>query len=447
MPYILNTPWQINEMLADIGLPDIDALYDSLPPKIKTKHIDIAAGLSEMELKKVLSRLSSRNKTAGSFNSFLGAGVYDHYIPSAVKHLAYRSEFYTAYTPYQPECSQGILQAIYEYQTFICRLTGMDVTNASLYDGATSLAEAILMSLRITGRNRILISRTVHPECRKTSLTYLGNSNYEVKELTFDRCGVTDLDLIKEELKKKPACIAIQSPNFFGLIEDIEEIAVFARKEGVLLLHHTNPVSLAILKEPLKMGVDIVSGDGQPLGGEMNFGGPTFGFLAAKNAYLRQLPGRVVGKTKDRDNRTAFCLTLQTREQHIRRQKATSNICSNQSLNAIAAAIYLSLLGKDGFINVASYSLNAAHYLYDQLKEINKIILPFSGPFINEFVWQVPDAARMLRNLKKKGILGGFRMGTFYREFKNCILTACTEKKTKEDIEQFVRAIKESIGG
>ena len=447
MPYILNTPNQIKLMLKEIGASSFDELYTHLPDEIKIKgNLNIPQGLSEHALRRSLQALAKDITSIEELNSFLGAGLYDHYIPAALKHLLYRSEFYTSYTPYQAECSQGVLQAIYEYQSYICILTGMDVTNASMYDGATALAEAILMSLRINKRNKILVAKSIHPEYRETLNTYLSGLDFKQEVLSFDKDGLLDLDYLKGRIDGDISCLALQSPNFFGLIEDLEEISSLLKEKGIMVVLVTNPLSLAIFKEPAELGADIVCGDGQVLGGSLNFGGPTFGFLATKKEYLRQLPGRIVGRTTDVQGRPAYCLTLQTREQHIRREKATSNICSNESLNTIGAAIYLSLLGRDGFKNVALWSLNLAHYLYEQLKEIKGIRLPFSNRFFNEFVWQIDKAEKVSKKLMKKRILAGLLIGKFYPEMKNSILSACTEKKRPIDIDQFIASLKEVLG-
>lgn len=446
MPYILNTDQDVKEMLSAIGVNSLEELYAQLPLQIKlNKPLNLPSGLSEDKTKKILEVLSKKNIPIKEFNSFMGAGCYDHYIPSALGALISRAEFLTAYTPYQAEISQGILQAIYEYQTYICLLTGMDVTNASLFDGASSLAESVLMSLRLTRRKKIIISAAVHPEYRKVLQTYLSGRRFSIKEINFGKNGLTDVRAIGSLIDNDTACFAFQSPNFFGCIEDAKAIASLAKEKGALSVLVTSPLTLAILKEPNGLGIDIVCGDGQTLGGNLNLGGPSFGFLAAKSEYLRQLPGRIVGKTVDKEGKPAYCLTLQAREQHIRRQNATSNICSNQSLNAILAAIYLSLMGKDGIEKAALYSLNLTHYFYGRLKEIEAITFPFSAPFFNEFIWQIKGAKKNINKLYRKKIIAGFYLGDSYRELKDCILSCCTEKKTKEEIDGFIEALKDIL--
>jgi glycine dehydrogenase subunit 1 len=446
MPYILNTEKDIQEMLKTIGLSSLEGLYAHLPSQIRLKEpLKLPQGLSEQEVKKTIEALAGKNTPLDKLNSFLGAGCYNHYIPSALKFIISRSEFNTAYTPYQAECSQGSLQAIYEYQSYICLLTGMEVSNASLFDGASSLAEAVLMALRITQRKNVIISSTIHPEYKKTLKTYLSGFNFKIREIGFDKNGFVNKEDLGKIIDEDTACFAFQSPNFFGLVEDAHSLSSLIKEKGAMSILVTNPLALAILKEPLQTGIDIVCGDGQVLGGDLSLGGPSFGFLATKQEFLRQMPGRIVGKTQDREGKTAYCLTLQAREQHIRREKATSNICSNQSLNAIAAALYLSLLGKEGISQAALYSLNLSHYLYERLGEIEGINFPFSARFFNEFVWELDGAKKIMRKLYKKKIIAGFYLGDFYPQMKNYILSCCTEKKSKEDIDSFIESLKDIL--
>ncbi|MCM8786890.1 MAG: aminomethyl-transferring glycine dehydrogenase subunit GcvPA [Candidatus Omnitrophica bacterium] len=446
MPYILTTQKDIEEMLKTIGLASLEDLYAHLPFKIKLKEpLNLEKSLSEQEVKDRLKKLSEKNTPICKFNSFLGAGCYEHYVPSPVLSLINLPQFLTAYTPYQAECSQGILQAIFEYQSFMCLLTGLDVCNASLLDGASSLAESVLMSLRITGRKKVIVSNSIHPEYQITLRTYLSGFDFEIVELNFDKEGLINLEKLKDLIDTDTACIALASPNFFGLIEDVASISSFAHKYGALSIMVSNPLSFAILKSPKELDVDIVCGDGGVFGGGLNFGGPSFGFLVTKQEFLRQMPGRIVGQTTDLEGRSAYCLTLQAREQHIRREKATSNICSNHSLSAIGAAIYLSLLGKDGLKEVALSSLNLAHYLYEKLHQIKGIRFPFKDCFFNEFVWQVDNAKKLIKMLYKRKIIAGFYLGNFYQNLTSCILSCCTEKKKKEDIDEFVEALKEIV--
>jgi len=448
MPYILNTKDDVEKMLKAIGASSIDQLYSLLPSEIKLDSpLNIPNSKSEQEIRRMVKGLSDKNKPVEKFNSFLGAGCYDHYIPAALPFILSRSQFITAYTPYQAECSQGILQAIYEYQSFLCLLTGMDVSNASLLDGASALSEAILMSLRVTKRNKIILLGAIHPEYKETVYTYLSGFDFTIQEIEPGEDGLVDSQALRSAVDEKTACCVFSSPNFFGLIESSDQISAIIKAKGALSVMLTNPLSLAILKEPGLLGVDIVCGDGQPLGGALNFGGPSFGFLVTIKDYLRQIPGRIVGKTKDREGSDAYCLTLQTREQHIRREKATSNICSNQSLNAIASAIYLSLIGRNGLKDLALYSVNNTQYLYQRLKEVRGVRIPYSSCVFNEFVWEVEDAPRIIAELYKKNIIVGYYLGNKFNQYKNSILSCCTEKKSKEDMDNFVNTLGEVLHG
>jgi len=442
MPYILNSEKDTREMLKTIGIADAGALFAHLPKGIKLDDgLDLPKGLSELEAKKRIQGLASKNKTVDHYNSFLGAGYYDHYVPSAVNFILSHSNFLTAYTPYQPECSQGILQAIYEYQSYICLLTGMDVSNASMFDGASAAAEGGLMALRVTRKNKIVVAGNIHPEYRKVLNTYLSGMPFKVVDVALDSSGLLNIAALNNAIDADTGVCLFQSPNFFGLIEDIAKLSALAKERGVLTVMATNPISLGLLKAPGVMGIDIVCGEGQPLGGSLNFGGPGFGFLAAKESCLRQMPGRIVGRTKDRNGKSAYCLTLAAREQHIRRDKATSNICSNQSLNAITAAVYLSVLGKNGFKAVAYNSSSNAQYLYDRLTQMRGVRLPYGKAFFNEFVWECDDVLMVLNKLKEKGIIGGYYLGNDFTQYKNAVLTCCTEKKTKNEMDDFINTL------
>jgi len=448
MPYILNTQKDNQEMLRAIGVNSIEELYSQIPSQVRLKSsLNIPSGLSELDTKKTVKRLSEKNIPLDKFNAFLGAGCYDHYVPAALEFIVSQSQLLTAYTPYQAECSQGILQAIYEYQSYICLLTGMEVSNASLLDGASSLAEAVLMSLRITKRNKVTVPENLHPEYLKTLKTYLSGFDFIIEEVKVGDDGLINSERFQETVSEDTGCCIIQSPNFFGLIENIEELATKSKAKGAIPIMVTNPLSLAIFEAPANLGIDIVCGDGQPLGGSLNFGGPSFGFLATKNEYIRQLPGRIVGKTKDTEGKCAYCLTLQTREQHIRREKATSNICSNQSLNAISAAVYLSLIGKQGFRDAALYSFSNTQYLYKRLKEVRGVNLPYGLGVFNEFIWEVEDSKNILAKLYQKKIIAGYQIAELFPQHKNGILSCCTEKKTKDDIDQFIYFLAEILHG
>ncbi|MBU2101832.1 MAG: aminomethyl-transferring glycine dehydrogenase subunit GcvPA [Candidatus Omnitrophota bacterium] len=446
MPYILNTPDDVTLMLAAIGAGSLHELYAHLPEKIVLQEkLAIGPGLSEYEVKQKLEALAGQNISFKQCNSFLGAGCYDHYIPAALSTIISRAEFLTAYTPYQAENSQGILQAIYEYQSYMCLLTGMDVSNASLFDGASGLAEAVLMALRITGKRKVVVAGSVHPEYRTTLVTYLSGFDFTIEEVGFTETGLLDLCALQHACDDTTACCVFGSPNFFGIIEPGEAIAGIAQEKKALSVLVTNPLSCVILKSPSKLGVDIVCGDGQVLGGAMNFGGPSFGFLATKREFLRQMPGRIVGKTIDKAGNPAYCLTLQAREQHIRRQHATSNICSNQSLNAIAAALYMAFMGNEGLERVATYSLNLAHYLHERIREVRGVEIVFTAPFFNEFVWKIPAAKKLCACLREHNIIAGFCMEEAYPSLRDCIVSCCTEKKTKKDIDSFIEALEHAM--
>jgi len=433
-------------MLAAIGARTLDELFSQISPALVLKGpLALPAGLTESAVRAKTKKLAEKNRPLADFNSFLGAGCYDHYIPAALGPLVNRAEFLTAYTPYQPECSQGSLQAIYEYQSYICALTGMDVSNASLFDGASSVAEAALMAMRVTGRSKVLVAESLHPEYRRVLATYLAGQKVKVEEAGFDPDLLLDASAVAGKISDDTSCFVFGYPNFFGMIEDGPKLCQAAKAKGALAVMVVNPTALAFLKDPGAAGADIVCGDGQPLGCGMDFGGPSFGFLAAKNDYLRQMPGRIVGKTVDKDNNPAYCLTLSTREQHIRREKATSNICSNQSLKAIEAAVYLALLGPIGFKKAAQASFELTHYLYGRLKGIKGLKVVASSRFFHEFVWEVPEAKRFIRRLERKNIIAGLALGADYPGMKNSILSCCTEKKTKEEIDEFVEAVAKLI--
>ncbi len=442
MPYILNGDKETREMLKAVGVTAPERLFDVLPAAVRLNEpLKAGAGASELKVKKEMTALARKNKPLERYNAFLGAGCYDHYVPAAVDFILSHSSFLTAYTPYQAECSQGILQAIYEYQSYICLLTGMDVANASVFDGASALAESALAAMRFTRRSKVVVAGAVHPEYLAVINTYLSGIKVTPVRVDFSNQGVIDFNALKDAVDADTACVIFQSPNFFGLVEDADSLATLVKHAGALLVMAANPFAMALLKPPAQAGVDIVCGEGQSLGGGLNFGGPGFGFMAAKNDYLRQMPGRIVGKTKDHHGREAYCLTMQAREQHIRREKATSNICSNQSFNAIAAAVYLAVTGREGFRAAADKSFSGAHYLYDRLKVMRGVKLVFGPRFFNEFVWEVENAVKVLARLKERGIVAGYHLGKEFALYKNCVLSCCTEKKSKEEIDNFVNTL------
>lgn len=420
-------------MLNIIGVSSINELFKDIPKEILLKtDLKIDKELSELELKDKLKKISNKNKT--DFISFLGAGSYNHFIPSIVNHIISRSEFYTAYTPYQPEISQGILQSIYEYQTIIADLTGMDVANASLYDGASALAEAGIMAISITKRNQILMLKSIHPEYRGVVKTYCNAHNFEVEE-------IEDTEL-KDKISDKTAALLVQNPNFFGSIEDIQKAEKLVHeKNALLVVTVVEPTSLGLLKSPGSLGADIVVGEGQSFGNPMSFGGPYLGIMATKDKYKRNLPGRLVGATIDSTGERAFVLTMQAREQHIRREKACSNICTNEALCALAATVNLAALGKEGIKELAELNIQKAHYLANKLKE-SGLELVFNKPFYNEFAVKVNNAEEINEKLLKKGILGGLDLGEYYPNLKDCLLFCVTEVIKKEDMDKLVEIIK-----
>ncbi|MBU1355621.1 MAG: aminomethyl-transferring glycine dehydrogenase subunit GcvPA [Candidatus Edwardsbacteria bacterium] len=436
MPYIANTPENIQEMLARIGVKDFKELIADIPQDIFLKsQLDLPAPLSEMEAAKEISGISKSNKPAGEMISFLGGGAYDHYIPAAVDHILSRPEFYTAYTPYQAEVSQGTLQVIWEFQSLIAALTGMDVANASMYDGATALAEAGLMTCGHTKRKKLVISSTVHPDYREVLKTYCRGLNIEIAEIPW-KDGVTSLDELEKTIDDKTAAVLVQHPNFFGALEPVEEMSAIAHKNGALFVVSADPLSLGILKAPGSYGADIVTGEGQPLGIPMGLGGPYLGLLAAKNPLLRLMPGRIVGQTTDSQGREGLVLTMQAREQHIRREKASSNICSNQALCALAATVYMSLMGRDGIKQVAELCLQKSHYLAEHLEPA------FSAPFFKEFVYKTKrPSAQVLTELKQKGILAGLDLGRFFKQLEGHLLISVTEKRTREELDLLIQAL------
>lgn len=452
MAYLSHSEQDIQTMLQSIGAGSIDELFQDIPGSLRLqKELKLPSPLSEMDITRHIQSLAGKNKSLDILSSFLGAGCYHHFIPAIVKHLAGRSEFYTSYTPYQAEASQGILQAFFEYQTMICQLTRMDVSNASLYDGATGLAEAILMALAITKKKKVILSKTIHPEYRQVVNTYLRDLDAHVVEIDFED-GRTSIEQLKNELASDPpnafggvgtACVAIQNPNFFGLIEEMDAMAELTHQAKALLIAVVNPISLGILKPPGEYNADIAVGEGQPLGNEMAYGGPHLGFFATKQEYVRKMPGRLIGETVDTKGQRGFVLTLATREQHIRRAKATSNICTNEALCALKAAIYLSAMGKYGIKRIADLCLQKAHYAAEKITALKGFSLSFKQPFFNEFVVKCSKLPRRInRKLLQYGIIGGFELDRFYSGFKDSMLVCVTEMTTKDQIDKYVSVLK-----
>ena len=435
--YVPSTAQERQEMLASIGLCSIDELFSHIPDSLKLKgELNLPSGKSELEVCRTMEHIAAQNIVFDSI--FRGAGAYDHYIPAIVKSVTGKEEFVTAYTPYQAEISQGVLQSIFEYQTMICELTGMDVSNASVYDGATAAAEAVNMCCE-RSRNVVFCSAAAHPDTIEVVKTYCWASGHEFV-LVPAKEGKTDWNSIVPQLDKKTtACLYIQSPNFFGQIEDVQQAAEAVHAVGAKLIMGCNPIALGLYKTPAELGTDIAVGEGQPLGMPLSFGGPYLGFMATTKAMMRKLPGRIVGETTDVDGKRAFVLTLQAREQHIRREKASSNICSNQALCAMTAAVYLAAVGPEGLKQVANLCYQKAHYLMQQLTAIPGITLRYQGPFFHEFVTDQADANRILLKLEQEGILGGLPLSD------GGILWCTTEKNSKEDIDRMVGIIRKEL--
>ncbi len=465
MRYLPHTESEINEMLKTIGAASVDGLFASIPESARFKgKLNLPPPLSEPELLSQLNNIASKNKSDAV--SFLGAGAYRHFIPAAVKALASRSEFVTPYTPYQPELSQGTLQASFEYQSMMCRLFAMDVSNASHYDGATATTEAALLAIRATKRNKILIADTVHPEYRETIETILRPSGTKIVYIGHDDSGRVNRSLLKSACDKDCAGLIVGHPNFFGVIDELADMAEVIHQAGGLFITSTpEPLSLGLIEAPGNLGADIACAEGQAFGCGLNFGGPYLGIFTAKEKFLRQMPGRIVGKTLDSDGKTGYVLTFATREQHIRREKATSNICSNEALCATTAAIYLSLLGKEGLVKLAELNYAKSEYLKDSLcsggacsaqnvaqtfrsansgrsKDL-RYTLKFSGATFNEFVVDVgQDAEKVLGTLAQNNIFGGVALGKWYPQYKNCILICVTEENSKEEMDKLVVSLR-----
>lgn len=434
--YIPNTWDERLEMLKSIGLNSIDDLYSVVPEEVRVKELDLPEGLSELEVRQKVRATAEKNKVFRSV--FRGAGSYCHYIPSVVKTITSKEEFVTAYTPYQAEISQGVLQSIFEYQTQICELTGMDVSNASVYDGGTAAAEAVLMN--VDGRHKlsVVISETTAPDVLTVVKTYCESRNVPVTVVPA-KDNATDIDALKTAITGETACVYVQSPNYFGIIEDMDSIVAVAHEAGTKVAMGVNPISLGLLKTPGEYGADIACGEGQPLGIPMGFGGPYLGFMAAKNDMMRKLPGRIVGQTTDASGNRCYVLTLQAREQHIRREKASSNICSNEALCAMTASVYLAAVGPDGLKQVAKNSAAHAHYLASKLSGIEGFSLVSDKPFFHEFLMTCPvDAEKLNEKLAANGILGGLPVG-------KDILWCATEMNSGADIDRLVSLVSEIV--
>ncbi len=442
MRYLPHTDEDIAAMLGVIGVEDLDALFAAVPADCRMRgELQLPPALTEWELDGHMDRLAGTMAVSPEYSTFLGAGSYDHHIPAVVSSLVARSEFVTSYTPYQPELLQGTLQGLYEYQTLAARLLGMEVTTASHYDGAAALAEALLMAVRITKRKRVAISRAVHPHYQEVVRTYFAPTGYELVEIPFLATGLTDLARLHDA--GELAAVVVQSPNFFGCIEDLRKAGERAHAAGALLVAtFTEALAYGLLKSPGSLGADIAAGEGQSLGIPRSFGGPALGMLTSRRQFMRNLPGRLVGQTKDREGKRGFVLTLATREQHIRREKATSNICSNNSLCALAAAIYLAALGGTGLRRLASLNHDKAEYLKETLREVGCVI-PFSAPTFNEFVVSAPGGFDVpYRWLIGKKILAGLPLGPYYPELAGHNLLCVTETAGREAMDALAREVR-----
>ncbi len=442
MRYIPNSPDERAEMLSMLGLANADDLFRSIPADVQLgRSLNVTDPLAESEVIAEMERMAARN-TAATKPSFLGAGVYSHFSPTIVDHLLQRSEFFTSYTPYQPEISQGTLQYIFEFQTLVCQLTGMEVANASMYDGSTAMAEAYLMAQRVTRRDKIVVAETVHPEYREVARTYAQHGDTVIETVSYDAETGRVGDL--SSLDDKTAALVVQSPNFFGCIEDLESLAAQAHAVGALfVVVVTEAISFGLLKPPGACGADIVVGEGQSWGVPMSFGGPHVGIFATQEKYVRQMPGRLCGIAYDKDGNRGFVLTLSTREQHIRREKATSNICTNQGLIALAATIYMETMGKKGLQEVAMQNAQKATYAREQIAGVDGYSIAFSSPTFNEFVVRGPlPATDILEKLRTKdGIIGGFALSKYYSGRDNDFLVCATETNTREQIDALASAL------
>lgn len=436
------------EMMARIGITSVEELFRSLPEELRLKKdLSIPPSLSEQELLSYFEKIRVQNKYS-DYLSFLGGGAYNHFIPHVVDYLSSRGEFLTPYTPYQPEVSQGTLQVIFEFQTLICQLTGMDIANASLYDGASAAAEAVLMAYRLKGKPKAIIARTLHPQYREVIKTYVKNMAIEVEEIGCSSSGEIDFEDLKEKIDEEASVVVCQSPNFMGVVENIKKISEMAHdRQSLCSVVIAEPASLGLLEAPGELGADMVAGEGQSFGIPLSFGGPYLGFMACKKDFIRQLPGRIAGQTKDVEGRRGFVLTLSTREQHIRRERATSNICTNQAWCALRATIFLETLGKEGMKELAWQNIHKANYALEKLTQLEGIERRFSGGHFNEFVLQFPkEWTKIYEFLKQKKIIAGLNLEEFYPELKNCALFCVTETHRKEDIDNLVDSMEEALG-
>lgn len=445
MSYISLSDKDKKEMMARLGISSVNELFLAIPDNIRLKReLSVPSSLTEIELVQRFGKMAQRN-TYKDFLSFLGAGAYPHVIPYSVDYLSSRGEFVSPYTPYQPEVSQGTLQIIFEFQTLICQLTGMDIANASLYDGASGAAEAVLMAHRLKGKPKVLIAQTLHPQYKKVIKTYVKNLEIEIEEVKYAESGEVDFMDLKEKLDDRTSAFVIQSPNFMGVVEDIEKLAGETHTvDALAIVVVAEAASLGIVEAPGNLGADIVTGEGQSFGIPLSFGGPYLGFMSCSQEFIRQFPGRIAGETKDIEGKRGFVLTLSTREQHIRRERATSNICTNQALCALRATIFLETLGKEGLREFGFQNIHKANYALDKITQIKGIERKFRGDFFNEFVVSFSgDLSKIEHALRKKKIVAGVNIGKFYPELENCLLVCVTDIHRKEDIDFLVASLED----
>ncbi len=443
MGFAGNTPEQRKQMLEVCGVDSVEALFDAIPGELRPKSFELPRGRSELEVHTAIKKMADRNYS--HLIDFIGGGFYDHFIPAAVDAVTSRSEFYTAYTPYQPELSQGTLQAVYEYQSAICRLTGMNTANASLYDGGTALYEACQMAIRATGRNRVVIDGGVNPIYRKMLYSYTANLSIDFSEVSVSH-GQSDRRGLFDTINEETAAVVLQNPNFFGVIDDHTDIVEKCHSLGILVVQSVYPIAMSVLKSPGEMGVDIATGEGQSLGIPLSFGGPYLGFMATTKKLVRKMPGRIVGRTVDSDGKDGFVLTLQAREQHIRREKATSNICTNQALCALRAIVYMSLLGPKGLADVAGLCMNKTAYARERISKIPDVEVMTSSPTFNEITVRLPiDAGEVAGRMIERGFAAGFPLGRYYEGLENYLLVAVTEKRTKHEIGMLAEALEDAL--
>lgn len=446
--YLPMTPEDKSEMLSFLGIESVDELFADIPENVRFKgSLQIPQALSEPDTARHFSKLAKSNVDSSEYAYFLGAGIYDHYIPSTVNHVISRSEFYTAYTPYQPEISQGELQAIFEFQTMICELTGMEVANSSMYDGPTALAEAANLAVGGAAGKNVVVSKAVHPQAREILMVNAKGQGYEVIEVEC-KGGVTDLEALERAVNEQTSAVMVQYPNFFGAVEDLASLEKIAHKHKGLFVVSSNPLALGVLQPPGAYHADIVVGEAQPFGIPMQLGGPSCGYFAVKEKLMRKIPGRIVGQTTDQEGRRGFVLTLQAREQHIRREKATSNICSNQALNALAASVAMTALGKRGVQEMAKLNVQKTQYAIREIAKLTDYSLVHHNPVFNEFVVKAPKpVAEVNRELLGKKIVGGYDLGRDYPELAGHMLLAVTEARTKEEIDALVQGLGEISRG